>query len=173
MSGKKWDLVAPRIPEFGKPVQQYDQWSFALGHIMHANTIGDDILVLPCFRGCQFGILFSLRIAIHDRAFYLLDQIGYGNTTRTGISAVKNRATTPHTVTLPQNSEAFGATLVATVEDEAMRINYRGWPNPVGIAPHRRARTCTGTAQNTLCAFIITGTLGGTLQAFSSWLRIV
>ena len=26
----------------------------------------------------NLGILFSLCIAIHDRAFYLLDQIGYG-----------------------------------------------------------------------------------------------
>src|SRR6266702_1068271 len=54
MLGQEWDLVAPGIPEFGETMQQHDQWPLALFHIMQANTIGDNILMLPCFCGCQF-----------------------------------------------------------------------------------------------------------------------
>src|SRR6266566_4261092 len=83
--------------------------------------------------------LFSTGIVIHNCSFYLLDQVGHRDTTRASIGAVKNRAATPYAATLSQDAKAFSTSLIAAVEDEAVRIHNRGWPNPVGITPHRWA----------------------------------
>src|SRR2546426_8365708 len=113
-------------------------------------------------------ILFSLSIAIHDCAFYLLDQVGHRDTTRAGIGTVEDRTTTPDAGTLSQNAKAFRGALVATVEDEAMCVHNRGWPNQVGMARNDRPRTRTGTLQINLLPLVVLARLTGILQTFVS-----
>src|SRR3989442_14226882 len=137
---KELDLVAIGIPELGESMHQYDQWTFTLYHKMHANAISDDVAMAPGFGcGCHRETLFSSGIVIDDRSFYLLDQVGYGDTTGASIGAVEACAATPHALALSQDGQAFLGTLIATIEDEAVRIHDRGRPDPVGIAPYRWA----------------------------------
>src|SRR5947208_15425637 len=49
MLSQERNLVSPRIPELREAMQEHDQGTLTLGHIVHANAIGDDIEVPPCF----------------------------------------------------------------------------------------------------------------------------
>ncbi len=53
-------LVAPGVPEFGESVQQYDEWPASLCDVVHANAVGDDIAVLPCFCCCLHHVFLKL-----------------------------------------------------------------------------------------------------------------
>src|SRR5258708_17764442 len=77
---------------------------------MHANAIGDDVAMSPGFGcGCHRETLFSSGIVIDDRSFYLLDQVGYGDTTGAGIGAVEDRAATPDALALSQDGRRSSA----------------------------------------------------------------
>ena len=68
-------------------------------------------------------MLANLRIVIHNGAFHLLDEIGDGNATWTGVGAVEDGTATPYTVTLAQNAQTFRAALVEAIKDEAMCVD--------------------------------------------------
>src|SRR5579863_1037880 len=63
-------------------------------------------------------LLISFNIIVHNGAFNLFDQVGDGDTTRTGIGAVEDGAATPDAIALTQDGETLGPTLIAAIEDE-------------------------------------------------------
>src|SRR5205807_10062433 len=56
---KEGYLETPGIPELGEAVQEEDEWAAALGYVVHANAVGDDMAVLPCF--CCLHYVFLSR----------------------------------------------------------------------------------------------------------------
>src|SRR5450432_124623 len=59
------DLVPPGIPELGKTMEEHNQWSRALRDIVHANTIGDDVTMLPSFSCCCHNAVLPRSIKRH------------------------------------------------------------------------------------------------------------
>src|SRR6266567_7596790 len=56
MLRKEGYLETPGIPKFGEAVQENDERAASLGYVVHANAVGDDIAVLPCF--CRLHHIF-------------------------------------------------------------------------------------------------------------------
>src|SRR5579884_2328765 len=91
--------------------------------------------------------LFNAAVIVDDGAFDLFDQVGDVDAARAGIGAVEDGAAAPHAITLAENGETFGGSLVAAVEDEAVSIHNRGRADPVGVAPDRGTRASTRAAE--------------------------
>src|SRR5579875_331423 len=117
--------------------------------------------------------LFSFGIAIDDRAFDLLDQIGDRNTARAGVGAVENGAAAPDAVAVAQNLQTLGSSLVAAIEDEAVGVDDGSGSDPIGITPDRGAGAGTGTAENTLGAFVVARAVLLALQALGTGIGIM
>ena len=55
-SGKRRDLMPPRIPEFREAVQQNHQRAAAILHVMQAHPVDDGLLMNPIFRTYRIQI---------------------------------------------------------------------------------------------------------------------
>src|SRR5690348_16265235 len=113
------------------------------------------------------------RIAVDDGTLHLLDQVRNGDTSWAGIGAVEDREAAPDAITLAQDRHALGGSLVAAIEDDAVRVDDRRGTDPVGIAPDRRAGAGAGTAENTFRPLVVDLALGGTLQALGPRLVVI
>src|SRR6266568_449840 len=53
-------LVAPGVPELGEAVQEDDQRAAALGDVVQADAVADDVAMLPCFHcNCHVDVSSS------------------------------------------------------------------------------------------------------------------
>src|SRR5579872_156761 len=147
--------------------------SIAILFILHTQNILYATEAALLLRIIYFVLLITFGVIIDNGAFDLLDQVGDGDTTGTGIGAVEDGAATPDTITLTQDSQAFCPALVATIEDEAMRVHYRGRPHPVGVAPDGRTGTGTGTTEDAFGSLVVTGAFFSTLQPLRTRLAII
>src|SRR5437588_12365085 len=112
------------------------------------------VMISRCCHGSVAAVVIkSLYICIveDDGAFDLFDQIGDRDTTWTGIGTVEDRTAAPNAIALAQDSKPFCCSLVAAVEYEAVGIDNRGRPDPVGVAPNRWTGTRTGATEDAFC----------------------
>src|SRR5579859_2558196 len=120
---------------------------------------------MPAYVGIQPAIVLPIRQsgdvgrAIHDRALDLLDGVGNGDAARAGLGAVEDRAAAPDAGAVAENLQPLGAAAVAAVEDEAVRVDNRGWPHPLGVCPDGGARASAGAAEDALGRLVVALTL--------------
>src|SRR2546421_10417612 len=80
--------------------------------------------------------LLYICIVKDDGAFDLFDQIGDRDTAWAGIGTVEDCAAAPYAIALAQDGQPLRSSLVAAVKDEAVGVDNRGRPDPVGVAPY-------------------------------------
>src|SRR2546429_7976652 len=116
------------------------------------------VMISRCCHGSVATVVINLLylcIVKDDGAFDLFDQIGDRDTTWAGIGTVEDRAAAPYAITLAQNSKPLCSSLVAAVEYEAVGIDNRGRPDPVGVSPNRWTGAGTGATEDAFCTLVI------------------
>src|SRR6186997_2055935 len=98
------------------------------------------------------------------RALDLLDRLGHLDATRARLGAVEGGAAAPHALLVVEDLEALGATLVAAVEDEPVRVDDRSRAEVLPVGPEHRAGRGAGGAEDALGGVVEPLALLGTLQ---------